>query len=556
MGPVPDTGAPPDEPSRARVALAMAVPLAVLLVMVVGTSASTEPFFGGDETRHVMTGVFFYDFFRAGDWASPRHYAEQYYLQYPSLGLLIWPPLFHAVEGAAMLAFGPSLVVAKALIAAFAMLATAYLVALVARTHDGWTACVAGLLFVLSPMILTYSRQVMLEVPALAFVLAATYHWLVYLETGRAIHLWLAAAASCAAVLTRFDAAAVLPTLGLMLALRGDWGVLARPGTWLAAAVSCVAVAPVVWLTVTTVGALHMSTIVPESGGAGAAALDAMTYYVRSLPEQLGWLLAGAAVAGLVLALRGGSTWRAAIPYLSTVVCTYVVFTVIAEKVPRHAIGWVPAMAAFAASAVAALRTPAGRSWLATAAALVLCAGTALASTRERTPYLRGYARAAQYVVTQTRASSFTMFDGYYDGNFIYQIRRHDQDRRLWVLRADKLMYASVVNVGQQYTEFTRSDEDMAALLASYDPELVVVEAIPAGGWTPAARRLRRLLADHPERYRLERRFPVETTRHNSNKELLIYRSLSRNPTPRSSIDLEMLTLGGERFHAPEVTGP
>jgi 4-amino-4-deoxy-L-arabinose transferase-like glycosyltransferase len=551
---VPETGALPEVPSRARLALAVALPPAVLLAMLVSTSVSTEPFFEGDETRHVMTGVFFHDFFRAGDWSSPRHYAEQYYLQYPSLGLLIWPPLFHAIEGAVMLVFGPSLAVAKAVIAVFSLLATAYLTALVARTHDVWTACVAGLVFALSPMILTYSRQVMLELPALAFVLAATYHWLVHLETGRAMHLWLAAAASCAAALTRFDAAVVLPTLVLMLALRGDWKVLARPQTGAAAIASCVVVAPVVWLTATTVGALHMSTIVPGSGGAGASPLEAVTYYVGSLPAQVGWPLAAAAAAGLVLSMRSRAAWHSAIPYLATVVCTYVVFTAIAEKVPRHAIGWVPAMAAFAAFGVAALRRPRGRSWLASAAALVLCAGTAVASTRERTPYLRGYARAAQYVVTQTRASAFTMFDGYYDGNFIYQLRRHDGARRLWVLRADKLMYASVVNVGQQYTEFTGSEEDMAALLASYDPELVVVESTPAGGWTPAARRLRRLLADHPDRYRLEQRFPVETTRGNPNSELLIYRSLVRNPRPRSSIDLEMLTMGGERFRTPDVT--
>jgi hypothetical protein len=168
------------------------------------------------------------------------------------------------------------------------------------------------------------------------------------------------------------------------------------------------------------------------------------------------------------------------------------------------------------------------------------------------TQYLRGYAQAAQYVVDHTEASTFTLFDGYLDGNFTYQIRRMDPQRRLWVLRGDKLFYASVVNVGQQYTEFVNSEAEMARMLESYDPELVVVESPPLGDrWTPGARLLRRLLAEHPDRYRLELRIPVERQSSTGETVLHIYRSLIRNPTPRSSVELEMLTMGGQRFQTP-----
>lgn len=532
------------------------VPIAVLMVIVGLTSVATEPFFWNDETRHVMTGVFFSDFFSDGHWLSARDYAVRYYLQYPSLGLLVWPPLFHALEGAAMLAFGPSLGVAKALILAFAAMATAYLVALVARTHDAWTACLAGLLFVVSPMIVTYSRQVMLEMPALAFVLAATYHWVAYVDRARRAHLWLGAASACAAVLTRFDSAVLLPTLLLMVALRGDWQVLRRRQTWVAACASVVAVGPVVWLTATEFGAEHLSTIVPQQKAYGglAAVAETVLFYVRSLPEQVGWVIPFGALAGAAQWRRTSLDWRRLTPYAATVVCTYVVFTAVAEKTPRHTIVWVPAFAALAAIGVAALRRGARASLPVWGAALVMLLATGVPALRARTPYVRGYARAAAYVVASTDASTFTLFDGYYDGNFTYQIRRLDPQRRLWVLRGDKLFYASVINVGQQYTEFVHSDGEMAELLASYDPELLVVESTPIGGrWTPAARRLRRLLAAHPERYRLEHRIPIETQSPGTDTVLLIYRSLVRNPAPRSSVELEMLTMRGRKFRTPDA---
>ena len=96
---------------------------------------ASEPFFNGDETRHVMTGVFVRDAILEGGITHPKQYAEQYYAQHPALGLLIWPPGFYAVEGLAMLAFGATFEVGRLLVFAYFVVAAAYLNALVKRTH-------------------------------------------------------------------------------------------------------------------------------------------------------------------------------------------------------------------------------------------------------------------------------------------------------------------------------------------------------------------------------------------------------------------------------------
>src|SRR5258708_7475667 len=137
--------------------------VAVLLPLIgahVVFAAHTEPFYNNDETRHVMTGVFFRDFYLDLPVTHPKDYTVHYYLQYPALGLLVWPPLFYAVEGAFMLLFGTSFLVARVLLGLFALLACVYLFLLALRTHDLFTAAVATLLFGFAPLVFVFSRQV------------------------------------------------------------------------------------------------------------------------------------------------------------------------------------------------------------------------------------------------------------------------------------------------------------------------------------------------------------------------------------------------------------
>ena len=107
-----------------RAAWPAALVLGGLAVLHLIFSPVGEPFKNGDETRHVMTGVFFRDALAdlPASAADPRGYAASYYIQYPALGIVIWPPFFYAVEGVAMWAFGTSYLVARLVVYAFALL--------------------------------------------------------------------------------------------------------------------------------------------------------------------------------------------------------------------------------------------------------------------------------------------------------------------------------------------------------------------------------------------------------------------------------------------------
>ena len=181
-----------------------------VLVVHLAVDAASEPFFNSDETRHIMMGVFFRDLFHDLPISHLKDYSVRYYLQYPALSLLIWPPLFHVVEGVVMLLLGCSVWAAKLALGLFVALACGYLFLLVARTHDAWTATIAVLIFALCPLVFSYSRQVMLEMPTLACALAAMYYFLRYLDDSRRRDVFLAALAAAFSALCRFDAVYLL----------------------------------------------------------------------------------------------------------------------------------------------------------------------------------------------------------------------------------------------------------------------------------------------------------------------------------------------------------
>jgi hypothetical protein len=270
--------------------------------------------------------------------------------------------------------------------------------------------------------------------------------------------------------------------------------------------------------------------------------LGQILFYPAAVPGQVGWPATLAAIIGLVRLLtdwrRGGA------PYLALLAGVYVTLTPVSELHSRHAIYWVPAIALCAASGVAWLG---GRSAVRTfALATALIGGTAWATFRVPQPFVTGYADAAAYVVSATTRPGFCLFDAYLNGNFIYQVRRLDPARRLWVLRGDKLIYSTVVEVTTDYTAYASTHEGIRSLLYRHDPEFIVVEDPPIAARLPAAVMLRDVLRNSPDRYRLERAFPVRSSgRLFDGVRLLVYRSLVRNPAPEPALDLEMLGLRG-----------
>ena len=519
----------------------------LLIALAQGLAWRTgEPFYNNDETRHVMTGVFFHDLLLDRPLDRPKDYAVQYYLQYPALGLMVWPPLFHAAEGVVMLAFGPSFTAARGLAGLFSALALIYFFLLVRRTHGAVPAFVATVLLGLSPLVFLLSTRAMLEIPALAFAMAAVFHFVRYLDLERRLDLFVAAAAAAGFALTRYDVLFLLLFFLLALLARRRFDVLRRREVWIAAPLALLIALPVYVPMLAELGRMHFQVTV--QGGAGPAAEPGpglLAFYSKALLLQMGWALLATALAGLVVVVLRPERRRACWPYLALLAATALGFMPLAEREVRHTIYWLPAFAVFAWEAIdglaGRLRTPRARGAL----AALLVVALFWTDATGRALYVRGYEEAARYVIANTRASRYAFVDGFLNGDFIYQVRRHDPARRLWVLRGDKLLYGVQSEPRGGYREYAGGQDQILAALHRYDPELLVLENPQVRFKLPGAERLRQTLAAHPDRYERVKSIPIESNVPAfEGVRLDIYRSKVRNPRPERKLSFDVLGLG------------
>lgn len=531
-------------PNRWNNALSLLGVVLILSLVQVLVYQPSEPFFNNDETRHVMTGVFFRDFFVDSPLRDIREYTIRYYLQYPALGLLVWPPFFYFIEGLFMLFFGTSFLVSKIAIGLFAVVACGYLFQLVCRTHDTPTAVLTVLIFGFSPLFFSFSHQVMLEVPTLALGIGATYHFVRYLDQARRRDLLVAALLSVLTILTRFDGVYLIPLFLILLVGWKRLAVLQRKEVIVSAALALFLALPFCGLAALEFGHYQVKNVILSSSFRNSLSLSALLFYPSLLPLQLSVFAVIPTVVGVVAALkpaRRGRSW----PYLAMVAVTYVIFTSIAEREPRHTIYWLPAFALFAADGVTLLSGWLGGWKFRIFLACCVVGGEMAMTLIQPRFFVQGYEEVARYVLANSTTSRVCFFEGGLDGNFTYQIRHHDSDRRLWILRADRLLYNESIVPSTGYVEIAKSEEDILATIFKYDPEFIIVEEPRSFYRIPMADRLRDVLRNHPERFRLETVVPIySNNRAFRDIHLKVYRNLLRNAHPETHLDIEMLALG------------
>ncbi len=516
--------------------LALIAVMALLIASQFLRWQPSEPFFNNDETRHVMTGVYFRDLLHDMPLTHLREYTVRYYRQYPALALLVWPPLFHMVEGALMLLFGVSFTVSRILSLAFGLVACIYMFRLVRRTHDLPRAILATLFLGFGPLVFFLSTRAMLEVPMLAFFLAANFYFMRHLDESRRSDLWKAAGAAALAMLTRYDGALTLPFLALLALVRGQGRALVRPATCLAALAALAVASPFYAVAWKEIGWLHAATISGSlpAGYLPLASLARAVFYPRQLPGHVGPWALGAGLVGLALSLRP-TRIRSTAPYLLLLAFTYVVFTPVMELEPRHVIFWFPAWALFASEAAWILP---GVFRLPAAAALLLV--QAAATLAPAPAYVRGYEEAAGLALRRAEGARYILFDGKLEGAFIYQVRRLDPARATWVVRGDRLLYTALDGAPAAYREIAHSDSEVVSLLTRCAPAVIVVEDPGMSREAPMAKRLREVLRQRADCYRLDNVVPIYSARTTMGGRLLIYTNVCRSPEPEGLPEMDV----------------
>jgi hypothetical protein len=503
------------------------VPLVLLAAvgLLYATTAPEGEFWWSDAPRHAMNGVFLRDLVADMPWRAPQQWAFDYYLQYPALTILFYPPLFPAVEAIFFAAFGVSSKVALLAVATFYLAMGLGAWRLTCRWLDPWRAGAAALVFVGLGEIALWGRQVMLEVPACAFLLWGAHWFLRWLDDAKPWRLYLAVVLLLAGLYTKQTVVFILPVLLVLLLLRRGRSGLADRHVWIAGGLAAVCAIPLLVLTVKFGQANLTSVAGVVDAQVSRASLAGWLYYLELLPSQAGWVVVGLAAFYPVLP-RFHQTLGMSAPLKDDLAVLglwfavgYLFFSAIDLKESRHTTVILFPLAA--AAVILLARALPGRASLAACWVLAV-GGLAYTVIWQPVPAVGGYRQAAQWVKDNV-PPGVIMFSGKRDGSFIFDLRALDKDRAYTVLRADKLLLDIAVRRQLGVTDKGLSPQQIEQALSRAHVSTVVAQR---DFWVDIASMERFQALLDSDRFRERRRVAIQANVPHPDQELRIYQSL------------------------------
>lgn len=531
--------------SRRQASTAMAWTAAIAIVVVVALLFLQAPhggaFYWSDAPRHALNGVFVKDLLLDLPLDDAAGYAYRYYAQYPALTILFYPPLFYAISAPFYAVLGVSH--ETALFVVF-LHYVAYGLGCFALARF-WLSAIPSLAFallmVLLPEVAFWGRQVMLEIPAFAFLVWSAVTLMRYVRGAPVGWLYLCAALLVCALYTKISVAYVGLVYLIALLQREGLGLFRNKHVYAVALLSAVALIPLVVLTVKFGQANVQSVTGVADAVASRRSLEAWIWYARQIPSQVGWVVTVVACMGLVYACL--QAWQKAesikaLPFWAMwFVIGYLFFSSIDLKEARHSVFLLAAVVFVAVWFLDVLLS----KKMAVGALCLVVASTAATTVFERPVfYIKGYAEVVDLIAKQAPRDSVVLFSGYRDGSFVFNMRAREDRRDLGVLRADKILLSVAVRRELGVEEKDLSEAEIAQTLNDNGVHYVVMQP---GFWTDleAMRRFERVMAT-PQFEEVARvATPANHKAHET--ELVVYKNKgSVNPKPkRSEIELKII---------------
>lgn len=421
-------------------------------------------FWWSDSPSHALNGVFLVDFLRSGEWTDPMGFATRYFVQYPAITIGLYPPLFYVVSAPFYAVLGPTQ--EAGLAAVFVHYAVCALGAYrLARFWWGVPLSLAtALTLVVAPEMGNWGRQVMLEVPSMAFAVWSLVFFIAYTREQKPWRLYLSLFLLVCAIWTKLSSAfIVFPYFGMLLWLRGT-RLFTDRHTWIQGALFAIGVAPMLAMTLWFGQANLQSVAGLSDATVDRGSLENWLWYGRLMHRIVGWpvLVLGAlggvfALLGLVRVSRSEARF-----WLGWFAAGYVFFSAIDLKEVRHALLLALPLVLLAMLAVDRLAAwaLAARPRLAPAAGFGLFAATLLISVLAYPPRsVGGYAEAARQVATLAPRDSVVLYSGNLHQSFVFAMRGQDRPD-LTTLRANKLLFTFAVrmSLGVEQRNYTRAD--------------------------------------------------------------------------------------------------
>ncbi len=479
------------------------------VALAAGIPHIRSDFWYPDASRHAMDGVFLKDFFEefAGRFvreaASPaaaperlvekstrllelaseaKAWAVRYYFHYPALGLIYYPPLFPLVEACFFSLFGISAAVARATVLSLTVAAFWLFYLCVRNYRSPVEAFVPVLLFATSPAVLKWSHDAMLELPAFAVCFGSLLFAIKFAQLGRKRDALAAALLGSLALYMKQTTLfvgialitwAVVGWLAAKQERRANQFQSRRRHVLMGCALYLIIALPLAAVTI-YFGGVNVAQSIGGLGQFSRLSFANWLFYPRVVPKLIGWWMVPLFLLGLTISLRRPlSSGRA--PFLIWLISCYVLFSLISQKSSRLGIFLTAPLCFCAGESVNWLRCKASRRSIKNLFVGAVCAAAAFGLWREA-PFVYGYEAAASFVLQRAENYPIIFFQGKYNGNFIFHVRRLDQDREHYVIRGSKVLTSINLMKEFGYSERAGSPEEVLNILRHLGVKYVVIE--------------------------------------------------------------------------------
>jgi hypothetical protein len=246
-----------------------------------------------DDAAHFMNGLVIRDYLYHAIGSDPVGFAEQYYLSYPKIAPLMWPPLFHVVLGLCLLPGWPAAPAALFLVGLSMAWASWRLHRIVCQLAGPAAGLVAAGLFLTTSLVMQIASVVMLDVVIAALSLEAAY-WLgrfVCSTSSRDAALY--GVFTALACLTKGNGVSIVLMPLIMILIAGRVDLLRRAGLYIAAAIVVVFAVPLL-----AVSARFDAGIGDFGPVTVADVIRRLAFYGRILWTNVGAVSLGLAVVG------------------------------------------------------------------------------------------------------------------------------------------------------------------------------------------------------------------------------------------------------------------
>ncbi len=475
-----------------------------------------------DAPRHALDGVFVKDLIAAFPWRDPAGYAMQYYIQYPALTILFYPPLFYLISAPFYALFGVSEASGLAVVLLHYLGLALGMYALARRWMGVRLACAVALASLAVPELALWGREVMLEIPNLAFVVWGLVALRRHGDTGRPGSLYLGAFLMLCALYTKLNAVFILPVAAVMICVARGRAVWRDRHAWIVIALFAIGFAPLVLLTF-KFGQMNVRQAVDQSLSAAARpGAQGWFWYAAQLPRQLSWPLAiVAALSPLALLRRRPAKCDPAdlVLVLGWLVVGYLFLSAIDLKSSRYSTVILPPILLLVGLAVDRL----AQGKIAATTGLVLALAMFFHTWLYLpVPAIAGYRQAAEWVARAAPRNGVVLFSGLRDGSFVFNMRTIASRPDIYTLRADKLLLDIAVERAFGVRQKAMSERQIGTMLDRYGVSYVVAQT---DFWTdlPVMARLDAVL--HSPQFAEVARIPVVANVPTEDREICIYRN-------------------------------